>query len=52
MCFEWDKRYFREQEELRICKEKTDEMLKRAEEAAKAESANAAPVVEREEAAA
>jgi|APLak6261660231_1056022.scaffolds.fasta_scaffold151043_1 hypothetical protein len=55
MCFEWDKRYFREQEALRISKEKTDELLKHAEEAAKAESArsvtaNAAPVAEREEA--
>jgi hypothetical protein len=32
MCFEWDKRYFRELEEKRA-KEKLDEMLKKAEEA-------------------
>ena len=55
MCFEWDKRYFREQEALRIGKQKTDELLKRAEEAVKAESAssvkaNTASVAEREQA--
>jgi hypothetical protein len=45
MCFEWDKRYFREQEALRISKEKTDELVKRAEEAA-----NAAAVADKEKA--
>ena len=33
MCFEWDKRYFRELEEKKA-KEKLDEMLRKAEEAA------------------
>lgn len=33
MCFEWDQRYFRELEEKKA-KEKLDEMLKKAEEAA------------------
>ena len=32
MCFEWDKRYFRELEEKKA-KEKLDEMLRKAEEA-------------------
>jgi hypothetical protein len=50
MCFEWDKRYFREQEALRISKQKTDELVKRAEEAAKAEAAKAAAVAEKEQA--
>lgn len=44
MCFEWDKRYFREQEELRISKEKAEELLRRAEEAARAEAAKAEAV--------
>ena len=34
MCFEWDKRYFRELEEKKS-KEKLDAMLKKAEEAVK-----------------
>lgn len=57
MCFEWDERYRREQEALRISKEKADELVKRAEEAAKADSAHSIPanavnqpVAEREEA--
>jgi hypothetical protein len=33
MCFEWDKRYFSELEEKKA-KEKLDEMLRKAEEAA------------------
>lgn len=39
MCFEWDKRYFRELEEKKA-KDKLDEMLKQAEEAAKREGAD------------
>lgn len=34
MCFEWDKRYFRELEEKKA-REKLDQMLKQAEEAAR-----------------
>lgn len=52
MCFEWDKRYFREQEELRISKEKTDALLKNAEEAANADAAKVVAIVEKEETAA
>lgn len=36
MCFEWDKRYFREQAELKS-KQKVDELIRRSEEAAKAD---------------
>lgn len=35
MCFEWDKRYFREQAELKS-KQKVDELIKNSEAAAKA----------------
>jgi hypothetical protein len=48
MCFEWDKRYFREQEELRISKEKAEALLRRAEEAARAEAAEAEAAAEKE----
>lgn len=39
MCFEWDKRYFRELEEKKN-KEKVDNMIKNAEAAVKAGQAN------------
>lgn len=47
MCFEWDKRYFRELEEKKN-KEKVDQLIKEAEAAAKAEqqSAPAMPIKE------
>ena len=41
MCFEWDKRYFRELEEKKS-KEKVDEMIKNAEDAVKANQVNRA----------
>lgn len=41
MCFEWDKRYFRELEEKKS-KEKVDEMIKNAEDAVKARQVNRA----------
>lgn len=39
MCFEWDKRYFRELEEKKN-KEKVDDLIKSAEAAAKASQEN------------
>jgi hypothetical protein len=53
MCFEWDERYRRE-EAIRLSKEKADELLKRATEAANAELENAVnqSVDQREDAAA
>ena len=49
MCFEWDKRYFREQAELKS-KQKVDELIKASEAAAKAsqESNTEQPNKERE----
>jgi len=52
MCFEWDKRYFREQEELRISKEKAAEVVKRAEEAARADAEKSGAGAEKDTAAA
>jgi hypothetical protein len=49
MCFEWDERYRRE-EAIRLSKEKADELLKRATEAANADLENAVnQPVERED---
>lgn len=41
MCFEWDKRYFRELEEKKS-KEKVDELIKNAEDAVNAKQVNRA----------
>lgn len=41
MCFEWDKRYFRELEEKKS-KEKVDELIKNAEDAVNANQVNRA----------
>jgi hypothetical protein len=39
MCFEWDKRYFREQAELKA-KQKVDELIKNAEESVRVNQAD------------
>lgn len=42
MCFEWDERYRRE-EAIRLSKEKADEVMKRTQEAVKADFAYGKP---------